>query len=67
MSDVIEIAMSNEELTKKANEVIDTLCNCNIAEKWSILNNLLLSLEDTITDRGMIIEKTKWGAEDKPK
>lgn len=46
---------STEELIKKADEIIDSLEDFNIAEKYRIISSLYRSLKATIKSEGMKI------------
>jgi hypothetical protein len=48
---------SNEELTKKAREIISSLESFNLVEKYKIVSSLYHSLLDLIKEEGIIIEE----------
>ncbi len=54
---IIEQEKTDQELTKKVIEMIDSLEGFNIAEKLKIINNLHYSLEDVIRKEGYVIFK----------
>lgn len=47
---------TDKELNKKASEIIDSLDNFNLAEKWKIISSLHDSLLDTIQEDGVVFE-----------
>lgn len=65
MTEVIEQEKTNEELTQKSDEIIDSLKYFNVAEKYKIISNLFYSLKDVIKREGLgILEISKEEEED---
>ncbi|MCH7851122.1 MAG: hypothetical protein IH845_05760 [Nanoarchaeota archaeon] len=50
---------TDEELNKKASEIIDSLGDFNVAERFKIISSLHDSLLDTIKEDGIVFEIKK--------
>ncbi len=60
MKKVIEQEKTDIELTQKCDEIIDSLKDFNLAEKYKIISNLFYGLKDAIKEEGFgVLEITK--------
>ncbi len=50
---------SNKELERYANEIIKMLEDCNLAEKYKIIDSLFVGLKQTMKDMKMLVGKAE--------
>ena len=55
--EIIKQEKTNEELNELSNKIIDSLKDCNLAEKYKIISCLFSTLKDIIKKEGIIISK----------
>ena len=55
--EIIKQKKTNEELNNLSNKIIDSLKDCNLAEKYKIISCLFSTLKDIIKKEGIIISK----------